>query len=179
MHCLVVAKSKGGNKMKEKIEIAHKQIHDYSMRLRTIAEIGNSIGLSKDETTILMFAVMGDLDKDYKLSEILKKVKLPQVNAKYNTEKLKKYIKYLNRQLKSIANDYGILDLEKGEVLRKSRNGEYITAFGLQVTPYTLQRMIKLLDRAPDYAISTMLGIYEALGKILKFLDVEKEDDKK
>ena len=163
----------------EKVKIEHKQIHDYSMRLRTIMDIGKSMGLSEEETALLMFAVMGDLEDEEKLRvpDVLKKIKLPRVKAKYKTEKLKRWIELLNRQLKAYAEDYGILDLETKEVLRMSRNGEYITVFGVKVLPYTLHRLIDLLDRNPDYAISVLLGIYEALGKILKFLGVEKVEE--
>lgn len=163
----------------DKVQIEHKQIHDYSMRLRTIMDMGKSMGLSEEETALLMFAVMGDLEDEEKLRvpDVLKKIKLPRVKAKYKTEKLKRWIELLNRQLKAYAEDYGILDLETKEVLRMSRNGEYITVFGVKVLPYTLHRLIDLLDRNPDYAISVLLGIYEALGKILKFLGVEKVEE--
>lgn len=164
----------------EKVQIEHKQIHDYSMRLRTLTDLAKNMGISEDEMLILMFAVMGDLEDEDKimLSNILKKVHLPRVKAKYNTDKLKRLIELLNRQLKSYAEDYGILNLETQEVLRMSRNGEYITVYGMKVLPYTLHRVIDLLDRNPDYAISILLGIYEALGRILKFLGVEKIEER-
>ena len=164
--------------MKEKIEIKHKQIHDYSLRMRTIYEVGRSLELSDDDVTLLLFASMGDLQDEDKilLSNVIKKIHLPKVSAKYNTEKLKRMIKLLNNQLKSIANDYGILKLEDKEIIRRSRNGEYVTIFGVRMIPYTLKRVIALLDRNPDYAVSILLGIYESLGKILKFLEVDKNE---
>jgi len=159
---------------KKEVFVKHEQIHDYSMRLRTLSEVLNATGLTEDDFMVLSYIVMGDLKENPDLKDVLKRVHLPRVKAKYNTEKLKELIALITERLKEIEKEYGIIDLEDRRILKMSRNGEYLTLFGVKVVPYTLRKMRKLLERNPDYAVYTMLGVYESLKVILEFLEVDQ-----
>lgn len=156
----------------EKIEVDKKDAVDYSNRLGSVLSIGNSIGLNRDDMALVLFILMGDA-KDGNLNEILKKAKLPRVNANYDKAKLRKYCTMLAERLKELDN-YGILSMEKKEIIRMSKNKEYLTIFGIQILPNIYADIYRILSVNPDYAISTFLGVYEALGKILDFLGVKK-----
>ena len=151
----------------EKVEIDKRDMVDFSNRMSTAVQIGNSIGLGRDDMSILLFVLMGDR-KEGNLNEILKKVKLPRAKATYDRDKLRKYCTMLAERMKELDN-YGILSIDKHELLRMSKNKEYITIFGMQVLPNVYADIYRILSVNPDYAISTFLGIYEALGKILEF----------
>ena len=76
-----------------KVEINKADMVDFSNRMSTAVQIGNSIGLGRDDMSILLFVLMGDR-KEGNLNDILKKVKLPRVAKGYNREKLRKYGRY-------------------------------------------------------------------------------------
>ncbi len=156
----------------EKIEIHQKDMTDFSNRMSTAVQIGNSIGLARDDMSLLLFVLMGDA-KEGNLNEILKKVKLPRVHKGYSREKLRKYCTMLAERMKEI-DSYGILSMDKNELIRMSKNGEYITVFGMQVLPMVYADIYRILSLNPDYAISTFLGIYEALGKVLEFMEAKE-----
>ena len=151
----------------EKVEIDKRDMVDFSNRMSTAVQIGNSIGLNRDDMSLLLFILMGDA-KEGNLNDILKKVKLPRVAKGYNREKLRKYCSMIAERMKEIDN-YGILSMDKKELIRMSKNNEYITIFGMQVLPMVYADIYRILSINSDYAISTFLGIYEALGKILEF----------
>ena len=64
---------------------------------REFTEYGNSIGLNRDDMSLLLFILMGDA-KEGNLNDILKKVKLPRVAhgliliRGYRTGHMRKYI---------------------------------------------------------------------------------------
>ncbi|MCY0870635.1 MAG: hypothetical protein OWT27_08625, partial [Firmicutes bacterium] len=73
----------------ENIKIDKKDMVDFSNRLGSVLSIGNSIGLNRDDMALVLFILMGDA-KDGNLNEILKKAKLPRINANYDKAKLRK-----------------------------------------------------------------------------------------
>jgi hypothetical protein len=80
-----------------KVEINKADMVDFSNRMSTAVQIGNSIGLNRDDMSLLLFILMGDA-KEGNLNDILKKVKLPRVAhgliliRGYRTGHMRKYI---------------------------------------------------------------------------------------
>ena len=154
-------------------------IYDFQNRETILIKIGERIGLSGDDLTVLLFSVMGNVsNEDPKLEHVLKKIKLPKVDfeVKYNKKKLKGYIKMLRNQLKEFE-DYWIIHIGSRSILKESKNGKYITAFGLSVPYVIYQSIIRILEEKPEYAMKTFLGIYESMGEILEFLGVINRDE--
>ncbi len=152
--------------------IEHDRLLDDSVRFSAMAAIAKQMNLTKEDLTILYFCVMGDLREDTDLDRVLKKVRLPQKSVNVDRHRVNIYLGLLKSRMKEL-DKYGILDLEVNEVMKKSRNGEYMTIFGIKVIPMIYYQFYDALDKHPDYVVGTMIGIRDALDIILEFLGVD------
>lgn len=157
----------------EKININKNDITDYENRINGILEISKLMNINNDDIKLLLFMAMGDVKDNVTLTDILAKVKLPRIKSKYNKDKLRQYCTILANRMRELDN-YGILDLDGKELLRRTKNKEYLTIYGIQILPLVYADIYRILSTNPDYAINTLLGIYASLGQILKYLEVLK-----
>jgi hypothetical protein len=154
-----------------KVDVKYEEIYDSATRLQTIMPVLEQIGLNNEDITLMAYLVLGNTSgrNEPTLPEILKKVRLPRKKGKYDTAALSRYITMLGNEIASF-DKYGIVKMNTQELVKFSQNHKYITVYGMKVMPLTYKNLVRLLTTNPDYVISVFLGIYEALGTILKFL---------
>jgi hypothetical protein len=156
-----------------KLDVKYNEIYDSANRLQLLLPLFQQIGLSVEDATILSFIVLGNTagETEPTLPEILKKIKLPRKNSKYDTTQLERFLQLIGKEIESF-DKYGIVKMNTQELVRFSKNHKYITLYGMNVMPLTYKNMVRLLTTNPGYVISVILGVYDALGIILKFLKV-------
>ena len=147
------------------------KIHDSETRIRGIHHLAELINLSNEDLTLLMFLVMGDPADNASLKDVLQRVKLPRVNAKYSSERLRYLCSLLADRMKDL-DSYGVLNMQLDKVEKMSLNGEYMSLYGMDIMPLIYVNTWKMLSYKQDYVITTLLGLKEALDILLNFLDV-------
>lgn len=157
------------------IDIENNKLIDSETRLRLVTHLAELIGLKADDVNILLFMALGDVRETATKPEMLKHIKLPRVTAKYNTKRLRELCSMMADRMKEL-DQYGILNTTAKEVMKKSRNGEYITLFGMEILPYVYVNTWKMLSYKQDYIVSTLMGLKEALDTTIEFLGIEKVD---
>ncbi len=153
-------------------KIEYDKIYDSSTRIGAIESIGRLIGLTEEEMSILMFAMLGNISDKPNDMELLKKIKIPAVPVKFDEDKVKRYARLLVNQLKDMQN-YGVVDMKDNTIHKVSENGKWMTVFGIEVHPVLYNKIIHLLENNPQYILSVLYGTFTALGTILKFIEAE------
>ncbi len=148
-------------------------IYDYSNRWYLMEAIAGKFGVDKEALTILEFIVMGNPDAAASLPDVLKKFKLPVKDGKYDVKKMQRWIDLIVRQMKDMDKT-GVLDLDMMTVLRESKNGKYMTMGTVELDYVVYKSVYEILRNNPQYLVKVLLGVYEALGMILRFLGVEE-----
>lgn len=152
------------------MKIDQEKLVDYSTRFKSLATLMSEMNLSSGDQTILFFAIMGVPDPDAKISDILKKITLPVHPMKADPEKINMWRDLIVERMRELDN-YGILDLEQQDVVKHSRNGKYLTLLGMKIIPMTYWEFYRILMKNPEYAVSVLAGIRDALDVILEFLE--------
>lgn len=159
--------------MVDEIDIPLGKLTDSETRMRLIMDFGKAIGLEHDDIITVMFLALGDVNDVSPLNSILKKVRLPKAKSKYNREKMFSLASMLADRMKEL-DQYGILTVNPEQVLKRTRNGEYITVFGMETTPLVYHNVWRMLSVKQEYMADTLLGIKEALDLLIKFLQIEQ-----
>ena len=158
------------------MKIEHDQLIDDELRMSLIADLSHNIGLSNDDTLILLFSVLGD-KQSRNISSVLKKIHFIKREIRLNDEKVRAWIDLISIRIKEFDLE-GIIDFDSGKAIIKkdTQTGDYLTIFGLKLMPKVYAGFLNVLASNPYYVISTLVNIRNSLDDILKFLEVEEHD---
>lgn len=162
--------------MEDKITVGEiwDDIYDYSSRWYLLEEVFKLFNFTGDEEKILHFLVAGNVSEKTDMPDVLKKIKLPVGDIKFNKEKVKRWAKYLRKQMEDFDN-FGVLRMDKAEILKMSLNGKYLTVATAKINVLVYQRIYELLDENPEYFLQILYGVWKSLGLIIQFLDMEEK----
>lgn len=155
-----------------KAKVKWNDIYDSSNRTSLIFSVGKSMGLSEEDMELLVFMALGNTGGG-NLPEILRKMKLPKADFEYDKDKLEKYREHILKQMKDFDH-YGILDMSQNEINKMAVNHKWLTVYSAKIDPVIYMSVYRLLKEKPEYVVSVMAGIRNALDVILNFI---KKDD--
>ena len=161
---------------KMKLDEIFNNIFDYENRWYLIEEFAKTIGLSNIDEIILKFVTMGNVSDNPDFFDVLKKLKLPTREVKYNKEKVERWAKLIRNEMEAL-DKYGVLKMDTLTLLKESKNGRYVTVATMNINVLVYKSIYKILIESPQYLLQVIYGIYNSLGMIVKFLDMEKFEE--
>ncbi|MEM3845132.1 MAG: hypothetical protein QXU98_05465, partial [Candidatus Parvarchaeota archaeon] len=105
--------------------------------------------------------------------DVLKKLKLPTKNITYNKEKLQRWAQLIRNEMEA-KDKYGVLRLDTASLIRESKNGRYVTIATMKIDVVVYKSIYAILEKNPQYLLKIIYGIYNSLGYIIKFLEMEE-----
>ncbi len=161
---------------KIKLEDIYDNIYDYENRWYLIEAFAKTIGLSNLDEIILKFVVMGNISDNPDFFDVLKKIKLPTRKVKYNKDKLERWAGLIRNEMEAL-DKYGVLKMDTLTLLKESQNGRYVTVATMNINVLIYKSIYKILTDSPEYLLQVIYGVYDSLGMIVKFLDMEKFEE--
>jgi len=151
------------------MKIDWNDIYDYTDRIETMRTL---LGES-DLNSVITFLILGNIEKNATLPDILKSYNLNSYKLTWNKEKIEKWRGLIIKAMNEF-DDYGILDMQKSEIVKVSQNMKYYTIYGHKILPIVYYDFYDKIRNKEEYVISIIYGIYRKLELLIKYFEIRE-----